>query len=137
MLIDKILVSMHHACDADIVAWCSMVNGITYSQCAGMQHTTKLSTHCEYTVAHLQDDLRCGFLCLKSYVVQHNAFTVNLLIWRTRTSTISLNPLPTSTVVTIPPPRRKLWQVQTRRSGASQCELSSMCLWHWDVGCTS
>ena len=41
-----------------------------------MQYTTKLSTHHEYMVVHLQDDLRRGFLCLKLYVAQHNIFTV-------------------------------------------------------------
>ena len=40
------------------------------------QYTTKLSTRCEYMVAHLQDNLHRSFLCLKSYITQHNTFTV-------------------------------------------------------------
>ena len=74
--LNEILVNTHRARDADIVARCNMVDGMTYSQCAGMQYTTKLGTRREYTVAHLQDDLRRGFLRLKSYITQHNAFTV-------------------------------------------------------------
>ena len=75
-LINEILVNTHCVRNADIVARCNMVDGMTYSQCAGMQYTTKLGTCREYTVAHLQDDLRRGFLRLKSYITQHNAFTV-------------------------------------------------------------
>ena len=74
--LNEILVNTHRARDTDIVARCNMVDGMTYSQCAGMQYTTKLGTRREYTVAHLQDDLRRGFLRLKSYITQHNAFTV-------------------------------------------------------------